>query len=121
MTTLRSVLPATLALALLFFGSVAGTALAPSVRAAAAPSQERAGQMGMMDMSKMQDKAMSDMKSAQGRLDELAKKMNAATGDAKVTAMADVLDELVRQHRATNERMANMDQMMMGQMKMMMR
>ena len=45
--------------------------------------------------------------------------MNAATGDAKVAAMAQLMSELVQQHRGMNERMGGMSQRLMGQMKMM--
>ena len=75
--------------------------------------------MQMQDMSKMHEKMMADMKAAQTRLDDLATKMNAATGDAKIAAMAELLNELVSQHRAMGQRMGDMDQRMTGQMKMM--
>ena len=74
--------------------------------------------MSMPDMKAMHEKMMSDMKTSQVTLDELAKKMNEATGDAKLNAMAALLTELVRQHRAMGEHMGSMHQhMMMGQMK----
>ena len=83
--------------------------------------RSQGGQMGMQiqDMSKMHEKMMTDMKAAQTRLDDLATKMNAATGEAKIAAMAELLNELVGQHRAMGQRMGDMDQRMMGQMKMM--
>ncbi len=90
----------------------AGPATSP---AQAAP----AAQMSMQDMMKMHEKMMADVKAGQTRLDDLEKKMNAATGDAKVAAMAEVVSELVRQHGGMNERMGGMSQRMMGQMKMM--
>jgi hypothetical protein len=74
-------------------------------------------QMPMQDMMKIHEKMMAEMKTSQARLDDLAKKMNSATGNAKVDAMAEVLNELVRQHRAMGEHMGSMHQQMMGQTK----
>lgn len=88
--------------------------------AAGAPAHERgmAGmQMGMQDMMKMHEKMMGDMKASHAKLDELAKKMNSAMGDAKVTAMAELLTELVRQHKMMGEQMGGMQKQMMGHMK----
>lgn len=118
----RSIALLSVAFALFLFASLPGTTLSPATGAQTASAQGM--QMGMQkmdDMSKMHDKMMADMKSSHDQLDALAKKMNAATGEAKVAAMADVVNELVRQHETMTKRMADMDQMMMGQMKMMMK
>jgi hypothetical protein len=65
-------------------------------------------------MSKMHQQMMVDMKTEQARLDALVEKMHAASGSAKVTAMADLLTELVREHGAMAERMGTMNDQMMG-------
>ena len=82
-----------------------------------AAGQEMRGMMQMPEMMKMHDKMMADMKASQGKMDELVKKMNAATGDAKIGVMADLLTELVREHRAMSEGFGNVDRQMMGKMK----
>lgn len=71
-------------------------------------------QPGMADMMKMHEQMMADMKGGDAKLDALVKVMNAAAGDAKVNATAAVVNELVRQQKATHERMGQMHQQMMG-------
>jgi hypothetical protein len=118
----RSIALLSMAFALFLFVSLPGTPLSLASGAQAAPAYGM--QMGMQkmdEMSKMHEKTMAEMKTSHNHLDELAKRMNAATGDAKIAAMAEVVNELVRQHRAMDEAMAKMDQMMMGQMRMMMK
>ena len=71
---------------------------------AAAPPAQATGdqQAGMMAM-------MAKMKATELKLDELVKKMNAATGPEKVDAIAELLTALVQDHRAMHESMmANM-------------
>jgi hypothetical protein len=65
-------------------------------------------------MMKMHEQMMAEMKAAEAKLDALVTDMNAATGDAKVTATAAVVNELVRQHKAMHGRMGHMHQHMMG-------
>ena len=63
----------------------------------------------------MHQHMMSEMKAADAKLDGLMTDMNAATGEAKVSAVAQVVTELVRQQQAMHQRMAAMDHcMMMG-------
>ena len=50
------------------------------------------------------------MDSLNARLDSLVGRMNRATGEAKVAAMADVLNELVAQRRGMQARMGDMIQ-----------
>ena len=50
-----------------------------------------------------------DMKASDAKLDELVAKMNAAQGQAKVDAMAELLTTLVKQHQSMH---GNMGQMM---------
>jgi hypothetical protein len=79
-------------------------------------AQETAQQQPrMQDMMKMHEQMMADMKAGDAKLDALVKDMNAATGEARVTAIAAVVNELVQQHKAMHGRMGQMhQQMMMG-------
>jgi hypothetical protein len=92
------------------------------VAAQAPPAQgsQPRGQMpsNMQGMMKMHEQMMAEMKAADGRLDALVKDMNAATGDAKLNAVAAVVTELVRQQRSMHDRMGQMHQQMMGGMMM---
>jgi hypothetical protein len=80
--------------------------------AASAPGQQ--SQPQMQDMMKMHEQMMGEMKAASARLDELASKMNAATGSARVDATVAVVNELVRQHKAMVDHMGQMAEHMMG-------
>lgn len=88
---------------------------------AAEPQAQGRGMQGMpmnpTEMNAMHEKMMAEMKSSHARLDELVKKMNSSTGDPKVNAMAELLTEIVRQHRSMGDHMGMMHQHMMGQMK----
>jgi len=75
---------------------------------------------GMQDMMKMHEQMMAEMKAGDARLDALVKDMNDAKGDTKVDAVAAVVNELVRQHKAMHGRMGQMHQQMMGGRGMMM-
>ena len=66
-------------------------------------------------MMQRHQQMMAEMKAADARLDQLVSDMNSATGDAKVTAIARVVSELVNQHKVMHGRMGAMD----GQMMMM--
>ena len=55
---------------------------------------------------------MADIRAADAKLDELVTAMNAATGEAKVSATAEVVSELVRQQKVMHEHMGMMDQHM---------
>lgn len=68
----------------------------------------------MQDMMKMHEQMMAEMKAADSKLDALVKDMNAATGEARVNAVAAVVTELVRQQKSMHERMGQMHQQMMG-------
>jgi hypothetical protein len=59
------------------------------------------------------------MDSLNARLDTLVSRMNAATGNRKVAAMADVINELVAQRRRMQEHMHRMMQSREGMMRMM--
>lgn len=68
----------------------------------------------MADMMKRRQQMMAEMKAADEKLDQFVTQMNAATGDAKVAAIAQVVNELVRQQKALHEHMAQMPIMMDG-------
>jgi hypothetical protein len=68
----------------------------------------------MDDMMRVHEQMMAEMKAGDAKLDALMKDMNAATGAGRVDAMAAVVSELVRQHKAMHARMGEMDQQMMG-------
>ena len=59
------------------------------------------------------------MDSLNARLDTLVSRMNRATGNRKVTAMADVLNELVAQRKVMHEHMRQMMESRKGMMHMM--
>ena len=65
----------------------------------------------------MQQKMMDEMKVMHGRLDALVARLNAATGDAKVAAMAELLTAMVGQHAMMCEGMMKMPGGMMMPMK----
>jgi hypothetical protein len=98
--------------------STSVAAQAPSTHSAQPPQQAPSN---MQDMTKMHEQMMAEMKAADSRLDALVKDMNGATGDAKVTAMAAVVTELVRQQKSMHDHMGQMHQMMMGGRGMMMK
>ncbi len=76
---------------------------------------------GGQDMMKMHEQMMAQMKEGDVKLDALVKEMNAASGDAKVNAVAAVVAELVRQHKAMHEHMGHMHQHMTSERGMMMK
>ena len=66
-------------------------------------------------MMEMRQQMMAEQQASLARLQPLLDKMNAAKGDAKVEAIAAVVNELVQQHRAAQEWMM-MPMMMMPMM-----
>jgi hypothetical protein len=91
---------------------VSGVAQRSSPLAAQDPPAQQSQRM--QDMMKMHEQMMADMKAADAKLDALVKEMNAASGNARVDAMAAVVAELVRQNRSMHEHMVQMHQQMMG-------
>jgi hypothetical protein len=79
------------------------------------PSQVQSSTQHMM---RMHEQMMAEMRAADARLDALVREMNAASGSAKIDAMAAVLNELLQQRKATHERMGKMSEHMTGGMKM---
>ena len=110
----------------LSYGSVAGvgshTPLLATVGSqqtqSATPSSPpgQSSQANMAEMMKMHEQMMAQMKAADAKLDELVKAMNAATGDAKISAIAQVVTELAGQQKTMHEHMGTMNQQMMIQM-----
>lgn len=116
-TRLKFAMAMTLVVALgLFQLSAAGAAQNPAPQASGQAPQQSQGMPGMM---KMHEQMMAEMKAGEARLDALVKDMNAASGNAKVTAIAAVVTELVAQQKSMHERMGQMHQQMMGQGMMM--
>lgn len=67
-------------------------------------------------MSGMQNKMMADMKAQDAKVDALVAKMNAATGNAKADAIAELLTAMVQQHKTMRDGMMQMHDDMMMQM-----
>jgi hypothetical protein len=84
------------------------------------PDSSQGAQANMANMMKMHEQMMAEMKSADAKLDQLVKDMNVASGEAKIAAIAQVVNELAQQQKSMHERMATMHQhLMMGGMGMM--
>lgn len=64
----------------------------------------------------MHQKMMADMKAVDEKLNALVMKMNAATGEAKVNATAEVVTAVVQQRAAMRDAMMQMQGQMMGHM-----
>jgi DNA integrity scanning protein DisA with diadenylate cyclase activity len=91
-------------------------AVSQSLSAQSAQSGQSSQQPDMAEMMKRHQQMMANMKSADAKLDDLVATMNAANGEAKVTAIAQVVSELVRQQKTMHEHMGMVDQQMMGRM-----
>jgi hypothetical protein len=72
------------------------------------PQQRTTGDTTAHAMNMNMQKHMQMMDSANARLDSLVRRMNQATGNAKVAAMAQVINELVAERRAMHEHMREM-------------
>jgi uncharacterized protein YhaN len=97
------------------------TDVAARAPTAQSSQQREQTQSNIQEMMKMHEQMMAEMKAADSKLDALVKDMNAATGDAKVNAVAVVVTELVRQQKSMHDRMGQMHQQMMGGRGMMMK
>lgn len=67
-------------------------------------------------MMAQHEKMMAEMKAADDRLDQLVARMKAASGDARVDAIAAVVTEIVAQRTAMRDRMMSMHEAMMSHM-----
>ena len=98
------------------------SAAADGQQSPSATQQGQATQPTSQDMMKMHRQMMDEMKAADAKLDQLVQQMNAASGDAKVTTIATLVTELVRQQKSMHEHMGRMhDEMMSGRGMMMMK
>ena len=107
----------TIGFGMVVFSNSRVAAQAPATHDHAATPASPAGQSshaGMNGMDGMHQKMMADMKAADEKLAALVATMNTAKGDAKVTALAQVVSELVVQHKAMHEHMGMMEMMMGG-------
>ena len=84
------------------------------------PPPSLARRPGAMTDTAAMAEHMRMMDSLNARLDTLVKRMNGSTGNKKVTAMADVINELVAQRKAMQEHMRQMMQSRQGMMMHMM-
>jgi len=97
------------------FGSSARL-LGASEQATPSLQSGQPSQAEMAEMMKQHQQMMADMKAGDAKLDELVTTMNASTGETKVSAMAQVVNELVRQQKAMHAHMMTADQQMMMRM-----
>lgn len=67
-------------------------------------------------MMAQHEKMMAEMKAADERLNQLVARMKAASGDARVDAIAAVVAEIVAQRTTMRDRMMSMHEAMMGHM-----
>jgi len=89
--------------------------LAASQQTPSTQSGQQAQRSDMAEMMTHHQHMMADLKASDARIDELVAAMNRATGDARVEAIAQVVNELVRQEKALHEHMGMMGRhMMMG-------
>jgi len=89
---------------------VIGLVLSAHLLVAQQPGQARprGGHQGMMSDSGMAQQHMRAMDSLNAHMDTLVTRMNMATGDQKVTAMADVINALIAERRMMHEHMQRM-------------
>jgi uncharacterized protein HemX len=111
----RPAIAALVVLALTFGVTRFGGDVAEATQQNPASTAAQPQQLNMQDMMKLHEQMMAEMKAADAKLEALVNDMNAATGDARVPAMAAVVTELVQQQKAMHGRMGQMhQQMMMG-------
>jgi len=106
-----------------FVGAATLWAQQPAPPPPAAQKMEMPGKPSMMDEKMMEEPMMAHHKEMMGkmetmdaRLDELVKKMNAATGNKKANATAAVINELVAQRKQMRDEMMTMMPEMMKHM-----
>jgi|GEM_PF-1745798 len=80
------------------------------------PAEQAETQKQDAQMMQMHQKMMADMKAMDDKLNTLVTKMNAATGDAKVNAMAELVTAVVQQRGTMRDAMMRMQGQMMGHM-----
>lgn len=95
--------------------------IAATLPASALLAQEEHGQMGDMmkgDHAAMEQKMEAQMKVQDAELDKLVARMNSATGEQKVDAVAAVVNKLVEDRKMIHAQMAGMHKNMHGGMMM---
>ena len=104
-----SVLSSALLVAALTTVPAHGWQVSPEEHAKHHPDAQAQKPASAPEAKKMAGMKGMDMKASNAKLDELVAKMNAAQGQAKVDAMAELLTTLVKQHQSMH---GNMGQMM---------
>ena len=106
-----------------FVGAATLWAQQPTSAPPAAQKMETPGKPGTMDghmseesMMAHHKEMMAKVEAMDARLDELVRKMNAATGSKKTDAVAAVINELVAQRKQMREQMMAMQPEMMKHM-----
>lgn len=106
-----------------FVSAVTLCAQQPTPPPAAMQKMDMSGKPGMTDEKMTEESMMAHhkemmarMEAMDARLDELVKKMNAATGGKKTNAAAAVINELVAQRKQMREQMMAMQPEMMKHM-----
>lgn len=99
------------------------TALATGTRAQPGPEEAPGGSGRGMMMHRGMDKEacdamMESMREGDAELSQMVERMKAATGEAKVDAVAAVVEALVTHRRQSHARMRQMPHMMCGGMMM---
>ena len=97
------------------------TPLMSATRSVTGPGQRGApveAQAQDTPMAEMRQKMMQKMHASDEELNRLVAAMNAATGDAKVAAMADLLTRMIQQQKTTRTDMQESMKTMMAQCSM---
>jgi hypothetical protein len=95
-----------------------GIGLAAPALAQNRPMTPQQMQEKCQEMMARHQEMQQEMAAMDARLEELVVQMNAASGEARVDAMAAVINELIEQRRDMHEMMAEMGPGMMGHMMM---
>jgi CII-binding regulator of phage lambda lysogenization HflD len=122
---MKSKMISTYVLAIALVAGLTTTALGAQQSQSKAGTQPKAGQTGMMSrnmadhckqMMSMHSQMMADMKAMDTTLDQKVAAMNAAKGNAKVDAMAAVINEMASQRKQMMSKMSGMQDQMMAHM-----
>jgi hypothetical protein len=111
----KRLIVATATIVVMTIGLVQFGAAGAAPQGSSQPSAQSSAQTpGMPGMMKMHEQMLAQMKAGDAKLDALVKDMNAATGDAKVAAIAAVVTELAAQNKSMHQHMGEMHQQMMS-------
>ncbi len=106
----------TIVLVTLFVASVSVIAWAQHAPTAAPADDQAKPKMDCQMMGEHMQKMHSMMQKMDQQLDEKVETMNKASGDSKIGAMAEVINELVSQRKMMHEKMGDMQQKKMQHM-----